>query len=110
MTNRVYKSAMGKPVDMGALILKNEQTRAVGNMKVNARGDVVDSTNRVIDRKTNQVQRQYRKQTSGPAPTNTVEAKRQQQAMKEAEIKKQFPDLPQDDFDLEGFDQTKQTK
>jgi hypothetical protein len=103
MTNKIYKSAMGKAVDMGALILQNEQVRAVGNMKVNARGDVIDSANRVIDRKTNQAQRQYRKQTSGPAPTNTVEARRQQAAQKaaqEAKLKEQFPDLPEDDEDI----------
>jgi hypothetical protein len=39
MTNKVYRSAMGKTVDMGALVLRNEHTRAVGNQKVNARGD-----------------------------------------------------------------------
>ena len=103
MTNKVYKTAMGKIVDMGALMLQNEQVRAVGNMKVNARGDVIDSANRVIDRKTNQVNRQYRKQTSGPAPTNTVEAKRQQAAAKAAQetnLKEQFPDLPEDDSDV----------
>jgi hypothetical protein len=100
MTNKVYKSAMGKTVDMGALMLQNEQVRAVGNMKVNARGDVIDSANRVIDRKINQVNRQYRKQTAGSAPTNTVEAKRAQQAAQETKLKEQFPDLPEDDFDV----------
>lgn len=63
MTRKVYKSAMGKTVDMGALILQNEQVRAVGNMGVNAAGDVVDSNNNVIDQRTRQVQRQYNKQT-----------------------------------------------
>jgi hypothetical protein len=111
MTNKVYKTAMGKTVDMGALMLQNEQVRAVGNMKVNARGDVVDSANRVIDRKTNQVNRQYRRQTSGPAPTNTVEVKKQQQAAavaaaEEAKLKEQFPDLPQDDYDDQPVEAT----
>lgn len=63
MTSKVYKTAMGKTVDMGALILKNEQVKAVGNMGVNAAGDVVDSTNSVIDKRNRQVQRQYKKQT-----------------------------------------------
>ena len=62
MTKKVYKSAMGKIVDMGALILQNEQTRAVGNMGVNAAGDLVDSNNRVIDQRNRQVQRQYDRQ------------------------------------------------
>jgi len=62
MTSRVYKSAQGKSVDMGRLALQNEKTRAVGNMKVNARGDVVNDTNKVIAKKNEQVNRQYNKQ------------------------------------------------
>lgn len=65
MTQRIYKTANGKTVDMGSLALKNEQVRAVGNMKVNARGDQVDDSNRVISSKPEQVQRQYQRQTKG---------------------------------------------
>jgi len=68
MTRKVYKSAMGKTVDLGSLILQNEQVRAVGNMGVNAVGDVVDSTNQVIDQRNRQVQRQYHRQNTGTAP------------------------------------------
>jgi glycine cleavage system H lipoate-binding protein len=66
MTQKVYKTANGKTVDMGKLMLQNESTRAVGNMKVNARGDQVDDNNRVIVSKPEQVQRQYQRQTKGP--------------------------------------------
>lgn len=65
MTSKVYKTANGKTLDLGALMLKNENTRAVGNMKVNARGDLIDDMNNVIDPKTQQVNRQYNKQTKG---------------------------------------------
>lgn len=68
MTKKVYKTAMGKTVDIGALILQNENIRAVGNMNVNARGDLLDSTNQTIDKKNRQVQRQYT-QTSSSIPT-----------------------------------------
>lgn len=64
MTQKTYKTAQGKTVDMGRLILQNEHTRAVGNMKVNARGDVVDDMNQPISSKTEQVNRQYNKQTT----------------------------------------------
>jgi hypothetical protein len=64
MTRKVYKSAMGKAVDLGSLILQNEAVRAVGNMNVNARGDLLDSGNRVIDQKNRQVQRQYQRTTN----------------------------------------------
>lgn len=39
MNKRVYRSALGKMVDMDALLSMNEEQIAVGNMKVNARGD-----------------------------------------------------------------------
>lgn len=64
MTSRIYKSAKGKSVDMGRLSLQNEHTRAVGNMKVNARGDMIDDMNRVISTKSEQVNKQYKKQTT----------------------------------------------
>jgi len=64
MTSKVYRSAQGKSVDMGRLQLQNENVRAVGNMKVNARGDMVDDMNRVISTKAEQVNKQYKKQTT----------------------------------------------
>lgn len=63
MTKRVYKTALGKKLDLGALALKNEQTRAVGNMGVNARGDVIDSTGRVVQDSSKRVNQQYRNNT-----------------------------------------------
>lgn len=64
MTSKVYRSAQGKSVDMGRLQLQNEGVRAVGNMKVNARGDMVDDMNRVISTKAEQVNKQYKTQTT----------------------------------------------
>jgi hypothetical protein len=63
MTRKVYRTAQGKMVDIGALQLRNENVRAVGNMGVNARGDLVDSLNRPIKSRTQQVAKQYNKQT-----------------------------------------------
>ena len=74
-----HKSAMGKSVDMATLVAKNEKVRAVGNMKVNARGDTIDSMGRVTRPVTEKVNSAYAKtvgnksaqaQTSAPkAPT-----------------------------------------
>ena len=65
MTNKVYKTAQGQMIDMGALALKNENVLAVspGGGKVNARGDRLDDNNRVIDSKSAQVKRQMEDQT-----------------------------------------------
>ena len=62
MTKDIYKSSRGKTVDMGALRLKNEQTVAVGNMKVNARGDAVNDKNVPVHSRPQQVHDQYQKQ------------------------------------------------
>jgi len=54
-----YRSAMGKTIDMGALIAKNEKVRAVGNMNVNARGDEIDSLGRITKPVTSKVNQAY---------------------------------------------------
>ena len=72
MTSRTYRTAQGKTVDLGQLILQNENVRAVGNMNVNARGDRLDSSNRVIDSKNQQVQRQHQRQIATNVSDQTV--------------------------------------
>lgn len=56
-----HRSAMGKSVDMATLAAKNEKVRAVGNMKVNARGDTIDSQGRVTRPVTEKVNSAYAK-------------------------------------------------
>jgi len=68
MTNEVYRSANGKTVDMGALRLQNEKVRAVGNMRVNARGDVINDANEVIRTRNEQVSQQYQTQSRPQTP------------------------------------------
>ena len=72
MTSRTYRTAQGKTVDLGQLILQNENVRAVGNMNVNARGDRLDSSNKVIDSKNQQVQRQHQRQIATNVSDRTV--------------------------------------
>lgn len=57
MTNKTYRTAQGKTVDLGALILQNETVRAVGNMNVNARGDRIDEHGNAIATRSEQVNR-----------------------------------------------------
>ena len=86
MTQKIYKTARGKTVDMGALMLQNEQVRAVGNMEVNARGDRIDAFGNVIDSKNRQVQRQIQRQTTA-APQeqfSSTQAVREAQAARAA--------------------------
>ena len=70
MTRRIYRTAQGKTVDIGALQLRNENVRTVGNQKVNARGDLIDSNNRPVVTRNQQVAKQYGRQT-----TNTSDSR-----------------------------------
>ena len=45
---KVVRSMRGKEVDMEKLNLKNETTPAVGNMKVNARGDELGPGGKIV--------------------------------------------------------------
>ena len=97
MATKVYKSAMGRVVDMGALMLENENTRAVGNMNVNARGDVLDSGNRVVETKNKQVAKHYQRQVAASAnhlPTTSTTAAKKQQSLKKAAKEKVAKDTP----------------
>ena len=87
MASKIYKSAMGRTVDMGALMLENENTRAVGNMKVNARGDLLNDANKVVEPKNKQVQRHYQRQVTNTieqVPTTSTKAAKQQHAQKKS--------------------------
>jgi len=81
MTRRTYRTAQGKIVDLGALQLKNENIRAVGNMSVNSRGDLLDSHNRPIDSRNQQVAKQYRKQVTNVQDDAVISGKKQPSAM-----------------------------
>jgi len=77
MSSRIYRSANGKPIDMGQLLSQNEDVRAVGNMGVNARGDKIDKNNKSTVTRNQRVNQHYRKQIQNqvvdvPPSPNTV--------------------------------------
>lgn len=88
MTNKIYKTAQGKSIDLGTIILKNEHVRAVGNMNVNARGDVLDQANNVIETKPQLVKRQNARLTNvGADPVQTSQRKSRPAPVPRAEPK-----------------------
>lgn len=48
---QIYRSMQGKEVDMGKLALQNEMTVAVGNVRVNARGDELGPGGKIIKKR-----------------------------------------------------------
>ena len=70
--SKLHKTALGKPIDMASLRAKNEKVRAVGNMNVNARGDIIDSNNRVINDANKRVNVMYEKTMQNPKASQRV--------------------------------------
>lgn len=62
---KTYRSMQGKVVDLDLLIKRNELTPAVGNAKVNARGDELGPGGKII-RKREEVMKEYYK--TAPVP------------------------------------------
>lgn len=110
-----YRTAQGKVVDMSQLAARNENTRAVGNMSVNARGDTIDGTGKIILPVTKKVGEKYqrtvsnraanivkRKQTDIPTPLETgpiVESKAEVEEFLEEEL--EFLDTEEEDNEID---------
>lgn len=62
---KIYTTMQGKQVDMDLLRKKNELTPAVGNAKVNARGDLLGPGGRII-KKREEVVKDHYNQASRP--------------------------------------------
>ena len=87
----VYRSMQGKEVDMHKLMMVNEMTPAVGNMKVNARGDELGPGGKIVRRREEFVQ-------AGSTPEQryaaTVEETSVPTPVKAAPVKKEIDDDP----------------
>jgi hypothetical protein len=73
---RIYTTAQGKQVDIESLRVSNEESIAVGNMKVNARGDKLGAGGKVVETR-NQTQDQYYKLNT-PMPVEIAQAEQEQ--------------------------------
>ena len=78
------KTARGKILDMGALATQNETTRAVSNVPVNARGDIIDNRGNIhVPRE--KISKEYYKETVPGA--DTVEASIKEEAPKKKQTR-----------------------
>lgn len=86
--SRMYKTARGKMIDMDKVKLSNEEVIAVGNMKVNARGDKLGA-NGQIEMGRNQIMDQIYAVEEGYSPndpTNFNELRANMDASKAKEL------------------------
>lgn len=84
---KAYRTALGKQLDMDSLRLANEDTIAIGNMRVNARGDELGPGGKVI-RTRNQVMDEYYRLNT-PTVVDSKPGNLEDQV-----IRKQVNDLP----------------
>ena len=75
---RQYRTMKGKMIDMDQLLEKNQTMPAVGNVRMNARGDELGPGGKIVKRREEQINAYYEnnpaaavKQTA-PKATNTV--------------------------------------
>lgn len=68
------KTARGRTIDMAAMVAKNETTRAVSNLNMNARGDIIDSRGNVEIPK-EKVSKEYYKNNVPNADTKEISIK-----------------------------------
>ena len=59
MAKKTHRTANGNEIDMGSLVLKNEETIAVGNMGVNARGDKLGPGGKIVKSKDELMKEHY---------------------------------------------------
>jgi len=97
-----YRTAQGKTVDMAALAAKNERTRAVGNMKVNARGDTIDADGKILVPVTQKVGAKYQA-TVGNKSAQPVKNNKPKPIVKESKpAVTQQPELTNEELELDS--------
>jgi len=106
---RVYRSAQGKPVDIDSLRLVNEETIAVGNMRVNARGDLLGQGGQVLKTRNQSMDEQYQINTA-QAHKQRAHAAQQAQRRAGATVTPNVPkvEVPQVDPSGQAFDNPEQ--
>ena len=75
---RQYRTMKGKMVDMDQLLEKNQTMPAVGNVRMNARGDELGPGGKIVKRREEQINAYYENnpaavvKQAAPKATNTV--------------------------------------
>ena len=93
-----YKTANGKLVDLDGLRLKNEDTIAVGNMRINARGDELGPGGQVVKTRNERMNENYKLHTMVPkddaVPTSSKPKPKPQQKAAEKIVEEIMADEP----------------
>jgi len=109
-----YRSAMGKTIDMSALAAKNEEVRAVGNSKLNARGDTIDANGNIVKPVTAKVNEMYANTVgnrSAHARQRPVQEVKKSEIIPDlTEFEREIEDSQEDDIEVEKIKQAEVEK
>ena len=84
----IYKTMQGKQIDMDLLRQRNELTPAVGNAKVNARGDELGPGGKIIRKKEDVLKEYYENSSSMPEEV-AVRREKNNETLQEKPVTKQ---------------------
>ena len=62
MERTIHRTMQGKAIDMAALVARNETMPAIGNVRMNARGDEIGPGGQVIRKREDIVDQHYNQQ------------------------------------------------
>jgi len=85
---KLYRTMQGRMVDIEKLRATNEEVRAVGNMSVNARGDVVGTGGKIVKTK-EQLMKEYYEAPKGKADDTPVKKTRTESIPQQEVVKTQ---------------------
>ena len=85
---KLYRTTQGRMVDIEKLRATNEEIRAVGNMSVNARGDVVGTGGKIVKTK-EQLMKEYYEAPKGKADDTPVKKPRAESIPQQEVVKTQ---------------------
>jgi hypothetical protein len=85
---KLYRTMQGRMVDIEKLRASNEDVKAVGNMSVNARGDVVGTGGKIIKTK-EQLMKEYYEAPKGKADDTPVKKTRAESIPQQEVVKTQ---------------------
>lgn len=94
---KIYRTSRGTPIDIDALRIKFENEIAVGNMKVNARGDTIGKKGQIVE----------------PVKNKAVATHKTPKAIRQTSLKPDSPEAVQREMaktTIEGLQSTGSTK
>lgn len=89
---KIYRSMQGRSVDMDKLMSQHELMPAIGNVKVNARGDELGPGGKIIRKREDVMAEYYENNPKAiPETVKPVEIKKQETVVKKAELTEEMP-------------------